>query len=1194
MSTPTLIIGLGGAGLQIVRRVHRLASDKQRKNLSFVVFDTDANELRALEEAKLGIHTIQISTSLTVGEYLQQDHNARDRWFPVNRVLNSKLMTDGAGQVRAISRLAFNTALVQGKLEPLDDAIGELYRLRGERLDQAPRIIITGSLCGGTGSGLCLPVALYTRNYLETRVQQGASIVRGFFMLPETFFDVITGISERNNLRCNAYAALREIDSFMMKADGNLPEEYDLHFTIPRVNTRREDEYTGRPMDFCFLFDGQNMNGQSMNSREDYLDHAANCIYGMAIAPTSSRSNSSEDNVIRDIMAQKGRNRYAGAGTSMLIYPTEAVKRYLSLCWTDNIVSNDWVKIDRAFAGEVENNRMRRNSGVPEQSLNRGKHYLETVDNESKQNMPFARAIRTLCTLYEDANKTVETHSCAKAYVKGVYDYVMQESDDAKKPFEKTESTLSEGLGDRAKEVGDLSSHITEMYKKLMGWRQVTDQCTENCAQTVAYTLFKDPSDFTYKRANYRIENWIYGNEGFIHPSAMRYFVYDAYQEIEKAYNKAAAEVRGIRDKILDQEQVLFDVESTEKVERALEEFLASGKLKRGLFNRLPEEAENILGRMLAMKTENDKLWESNVTMIVYKNAMEYLKALSEAFETFYDAIDRNTVSLHEEARHLENKFAIRDGKPIRYVCADKECLHAMREEVVNKHNTLDLPSELNRKIYMEMRKLAMQTIKDRQKNKGRDENGSRPTANRFCISVFDETIVKFMAAELEDEYDVIVNMDVLSALEKEAQYRNANQEMTDESRRSYIEHYMTDVIQSTERLASPFIETPRHHQPRMIQTCTYSSQIVSPDIPIAGRLDFVHEHLPNGVVSDGIEPDMILFYQAVYAIEASELGKFAPAEKTKTTDKQAGDYFKAYHALVETLHPNPQASRSITPHLDRWWHLVTRTPDLSEAAHQEQKKDIMRALLWGLLGRFVIYCKDKRTGRQYYKRSNARIQIEGETDARLIVSNGTTCDHLYEVQDAMTIYPDMVYTILRKVREQIERNRDNNYGMKLDDTYLYKLLNEFRVSEYPLRDADPAKEPRVRSIFELPLLVKRSTPADLYNNADMLLLLQTIIDELYDYHVSMFQKDSENTSDMVEAYDKLIMDQFDLMMENLKLESKQMKAAVGGRPISGDIEADDLKDEILEYLIKEVEDHGIPANAARIEEKLVRNDDDE
>ena len=106
MSTPTLIIGLGGAGLQIVRRVHRLASDKQRKNLSFVVFDTDANELRALEEAKLGIHTIQISTSLTVGEYLQQDHNARDRWFPVNRVLNSKLMTDGAGQVRAISRKA--------------------------------------------------------------------------------------------------------------------------------------------------------------------------------------------------------------------------------------------------------------------------------------------------------------------------------------------------------------------------------------------------------------------------------------------------------------------------------------------------------------------------------------------------------------------------------------------------------------------------------------------------------------------------------------------------------------------------------------------------------------------------------------------------------------------------------------------------------------------------------------------------------------------------------------------------------------------------------------------------------------------------------------------------------------------------------------------------------------------------------
>ena len=45
MNAPTLIVGLGGAGTKIVSRVTKLVSEEQRKNISFVVIDTDANEL---------------------------------------------------------------------------------------------------------------------------------------------------------------------------------------------------------------------------------------------------------------------------------------------------------------------------------------------------------------------------------------------------------------------------------------------------------------------------------------------------------------------------------------------------------------------------------------------------------------------------------------------------------------------------------------------------------------------------------------------------------------------------------------------------------------------------------------------------------------------------------------------------------------------------------------------------------------------------------------------------------------------------------------------------------------------------------------------------------------------------------------------------------------------------------------------
>ena len=146
MSVPTLLVGVGGAGLAIVKKVYNRATPEQRKSIAFVVFDTDVNELSAISESKMNIHAIQISATMTVGEYLKYDDNARNKWFPVNNVLNTKVLTEGAGQVRAISRLAFNTALVQGKMAPLDTAIAELYKLRGNTLSQAPRVIITGSL----------------------------------------------------------------------------------------------------------------------------------------------------------------------------------------------------------------------------------------------------------------------------------------------------------------------------------------------------------------------------------------------------------------------------------------------------------------------------------------------------------------------------------------------------------------------------------------------------------------------------------------------------------------------------------------------------------------------------------------------------------------------------------------------------------------------------------------------------------------------------------------------------------------------------------------------------------------------------------------------------------------------------------------------------------------------------------------
>lgn len=226
MIAPTLLVGLGGTGSKIVCRVSKLVNEEQREHLGFAVFDTDINELRDIQRANPFIKIIQTSTRLSVGEYLNMDTHARDTWFPVNAILNSKTLTEGAGQVRAISRLAFDTAIRAGKLEQLHEAIQDLYKVEEGQSEQALRVIIVSSLAGGTGSGLILPVALYIKNYLATQFRQSANITRGFFILPEVFDEVIPGQAERSSLRSNAYATLRELDAFLMKGDNTLPKQY--------------------------------------------------------------------------------------------------------------------------------------------------------------------------------------------------------------------------------------------------------------------------------------------------------------------------------------------------------------------------------------------------------------------------------------------------------------------------------------------------------------------------------------------------------------------------------------------------------------------------------------------------------------------------------------------------------------------------------------------------------------------------------------------------------------------------------------------------------------------------------------------------------------------------------------------------------------------------------------------------------
>ena len=323
MGAPTLIVGIGGIGGNVVTRLASRIEREGVDNVELVVMDTDVNDLRRIREDFPRIYTVQTSPKGTVGKALDHNKYARECWFPLNDGLTGKPFTEGAGQVRAVSRLAFDHAVEQGLMENLEKAIAKLHGLSGDVMRQEMRIIITGSIAGGTGSGLVLPVAMYIRNFLITRYQDNSAIIRGFFLEPDVVFGRLPDEEERNTQRANAYAAVRELDAFFRKEYSGASDEYShVVFNAPQPGLGERVDYPNiLPYHFVFLMDALNANGDSLTDAEgrydleSYKQHAADCIYAQALSAVSARSNSSEDNVIRQLAANNGRSRYCGAGS---------------------------------------------------------------------------------------------------------------------------------------------------------------------------------------------------------------------------------------------------------------------------------------------------------------------------------------------------------------------------------------------------------------------------------------------------------------------------------------------------------------------------------------------------------------------------------------------------------------------------------------------------------------------------------------------------------------------------------------------------------------------------------------------------------------------------------------------------------------------------------------------------------------
>lgn len=1071
-NAPTLVIGLGGIGSKIISKVaHLVGEDASQRRIEFVAFDTDVNELRQVRDKNPVVRIVQTSTRMTVGQYLQHDATARDDWFPVNETLNRKVITEGAGQVRAISRLAFEATVRQGGMEELHDAIDSLYRLETDAMQQSPRIIIVSSLCGGTGSGLILPMALYVNNYLKTRFTLGSSLTRGFFLLPELMYGTVTGQAERNNLKCNAYATLRELDAFMMKGEGQLPARYQdiVKFEFPKSTGHGTEEYDVMPYDFCFLFDAQNTESANLITFQQYLDQAANCIYAQSIGPMNRRSNSSEDNTIRDIVRTQGRNRYAGAGSSLLEYPKEGIVRYLALTWIEQTVNQNWLYLDKQVIALKAAENRRRESGNSAQTRTTAQAYVYAADDAyTKKSNDFVTALVRSCMAFDETGFEPLGNNWDR-YLAGLTGHIAEVADASRipaldNPLQQVRSRVSELV-----DSNDGNAY-RDAYYQVKQYMARNREIAPLLGKDEAFSLFhSDPSDEDTGQNNrvtqdikrgdsFRVETYLKDQAGdFLPPYSIRYFLYKTQALFEARTKSLVNEIQRLEDDLTSIDQEMTDVEGTDVIESTPEEKAAKKVGVVSTITKRPAEFQEQWRN--SMSSYLDKVEDYRRAVVlkeVLTEGLQYIKNMGSALEDLFKSLTNNIKNVPRERADIERRYEYHRGETTRYVCASSNCLARFEKAAPFLGNAFTLDPELSAAIYARIRVYI--SIMDRGVNES------------FFDDVFTNVILPYYEKLILSGNEALLDIDILQAMRQEIEFTDPNGSSIE-----CQDQGMVKIIEEAKHLATPFISQKIGDQPIDKPACTYNPELADPADPV--RMRFVEENLAQfgGEPDDEISKNRIFFYRAIYGLQAKELQKFAAPVESSLAPHPAGDYYTAYFELIDKLGPITANNRELTPHLDKHWHLISHLPDLDEVNQRRREKAIHLAFFTGLVMKFIAPdpVREDLNKKEAYAYKLSLDNANGTQN--LVVFNGSDCDQLYEIIEALTINTSAVNDILANTANVLKRAALAKKPKSFEDSLLFQRIQELDLGMLnPLAIDKPG-------IFDLTMLVKTSAMSGNY-----------------------------------------------------------------------------------------------------------------
>jgi hypothetical protein len=370
VANPAVIIGLGGSGKWVLTYVKKNLLEtyggEMPKPVRLLSFDTTMErkgEDGEAQEEDVRVGNVQLdaqSEFVYLGGNIynlcreirdNRDHPHIGSWLQARYYL-SQYESDafdisrGAGQKRPFGRMSIfydlqqrQSAKISNKIQSaLDEVIGE------NKSRQPVEIYVVASLAGGTGAGMFLDVAHLARWFANKKIHTGFAI-RGFLALHNTFTSVI----QTTQVQPQAFAALRELDRFMLVFDKHYPIDYDQSY--PDLQTVYGGKH-GKLFDNCYLLDASrdNLPLDGVEPKYGVYPSVADCISMLLDGSTGDAYAQHYKNVNTRIgEAQKELDRpiYSSLGTYNLILPVEDIITSLSYRFAVELLGAYWMQVEQ-------------------------------------------------------------------------------------------------------------------------------------------------------------------------------------------------------------------------------------------------------------------------------------------------------------------------------------------------------------------------------------------------------------------------------------------------------------------------------------------------------------------------------------------------------------------------------------------------------------------------------------------------------------------------------------------------------------------------------------------------------------------------------------------------------------------------------------------------------------------------------